>query len=241
MQSSLYVSLSGQLALERRMETLARNLANMNTVGYRADGVTFEAVMAQTGRDSVAFATAGETFISRRAGGLTKTESPLDVAVDGEAWFAFQTPRGLVYTRDGRMTMDANGELRNVGGHPIVDPAGAPIQLNPTGGAPVVSRDGVISQDGQQAGVIGLFTIAPEAKLSRFENSGVVPDRRAEPVVDFARNGVVQGFVEGSNVNPVLEMSRLIMVTRAFESATAAVNEAAQAQQEATRTLGDPR
>ncbi len=241
MQSSLYVALSGQVALERRMETLARNVANMNTAGYRADEITFEAVLAQTGRDPVAFASAGQSYISRRPGGMTKTDGALDLAIDGEAWFGFQTPRGIVYTRDGRLTMDVNGELRTVGGHPVIDAGGAPIQINPAGGKPVVSRDGAISQDGQQTGTLGLFTIAKDAKLSRFENSGVIPDRRADPVIDFSRTGVVQGFLEGSNVNPVMEMAKLMMVTRAFESATAAVNEAAQTQQEATRTLGDPR
>ncbi len=241
MQSSLYVSLSGQVALERRMQTLARNVANMNTVGYRADEVTFEAVLAQAGRDPIAFASAGETFISRRTGGLTKTDGPLDLAVDGEAWFSFQTPKGVVYTRDGRMTMDANGELRTVAGHPVLDAGGAPVQLNANGGPPVIARDGTITQGDQQAGVLGLFLIPADAKLSRFENSGVIPDKRVEAVADFSRNGVVQGFVEGANVNPVMEMAKLVMVTRAFESAASAVEEASRAQQDAIRTLGDPR
>lgn len=241
MQTSLYVALSGQVALERRMETLARNVANMNTAGYRADEVTFESIMAQAGRETVAYASSGQTHISRRPGGLTKTEGPLDLAVDGEAWFSFQGPRGQVYTRDGRFTMNANGELRTMAGHPVLDPGGAPIQLNPDGGAPVVGRDGVITQGGQQAGVVGLFTIPDGARLTRHDNSGVIPDQRAQAVVDFSRNGVVQGFVEGANINPVMEMAKLVMVTRTFEAATAAVNEAAQAQQEATRTLGDPR
>jgi len=241
MQSSLYVALSGQVALEKRMQTLARNVANMSTAGYRADEITFEAVLAQAGRDPVAFASAGETYISRQPGGLTKTDSPLDLAVDGQGWFAFQTPGGVAYTRDGRMTMDGQGNLRTVAGYQVLDAGGAPLQLNPAGGPPVVTRDGAVSQGGQQAGIVGLFSIPQDAKLSRFENSGVIPDRRAEPVNDFSRNGVVQGFVEGANVNPVMEMAKLVMVTRAFESASSAVDEAARAQLEATRTLGDPR
>ncbi len=85
MQSGLYVALSGQVALERRLQTIAANVANMNTVGYRADGVSFEAQMAKAGDSVVAFAGSGTDFISRQSGGITKTGNPLDVAVQGSA------------------------------------------------------------------------------------------------------------------------------------------------------------
>lgn len=239
MQPSIYVALSGQVALERRMETIARNVANMNTVGYRADEVTFEQLLSSAGKDPVSFASAGETFVSRKAGGLQQTGNLLDFAVDGDAYFAFEGPNGPVYTRDGRFSMNENGELVTVAGYRVLDAGLAPIQLDPDGGPPVAARDGMLEQNGVQVGALGLFAIPEAARLARFENAGLVPDIPAEPVLDFTGNGVAQGYTEGANVNPVLEMTRLIMVSRAFEGVSSTIEEAERAQSSAIRTLGE--
>jgi flagellar basal-body rod protein FlgF len=241
MQATMYVALSGQIALERRMETIARNVANISTAGYRADEVKFETVLSQAGKDKVAFATAGETFISRQAGGLTHTNNMLDFAIDGDAWFAIQGENGPAYTRDGRMSIDVLGGLRTIAGLPVLDAGLAPIQLDPAGGQALVSRDGMITQDGEQIAGIGLFRIDNAAKLTRHGNSAVVPNIPAEAVIDFTKTGVVQGYVEGSNVNPMWEMTRLISVSRAFQSASTAISDAERTQQDAIRTLGDTR
>lgn len=238
MQSSIYVALSGQVALERRMETIARNVANMSTVGYRADEVTFEQLLSTAGKDSVAFASAGETHVSRKAGALQQTGNQLDFAVDGEAFFAFEGPRGPVYTRDGRFTVDVNGELRTTAGYRVLDAGLAPIQLDPAGGPPVASRDGMLEQGGVQVGALGLFAIPEGARLGRFENAGVVPDLPAEPVLDFVGNGVAQGYTEAANVNPVLEMTRLVMVSRAFDAVSKTIEQSERTQSAAIRTLG---
>jgi len=241
MQAPLYVALSGQIALERRMETIARNVANVSTAGYRADEVKFETILSQAGKDKVAFATAGETYISRAAGELTHTNNMLDFAVDGDAWFAIQGENGPAYTRDGRMSIDVLGGLRTIAGLPVLDAGLAPIQLDPAGGQALVSRDGMITQDGEQIAAIGLFRIDDEAKLTRHGNSGVVPSIPAEAVIDFTTTGVVQGYVEGSNVNPMWEMTKLISVSRAFQSASTAIADTDRMQQDAIRTLGDTR
>ena len=86
-----------------------------------------------------------------------------------------------------------------------------------TAAPPRIGRDGTMTQGNRQVGAIGLFTIDNQAKLTRYENSGVIPDRAATPVVDFTRTGMQQGFIENANVNPVMEMTRLINITRAFE------------------------
>jgi flagellar basal-body rod protein FlgF len=85
-------------------------------------------------------------------------------------------------------------------------------------GPPVIGGDGMITQGAQQVGALGLFQIDPSAKFTRYENSGVIPDKPATPILDFNTNGIVQGHVEGSNVNPILEMAKLITIERAFES-----------------------
>jgi flagellar basal-body rod protein FlgF len=239
MQPSLYVSLSGQMSLMRRLETLAHNVANVNTAGFRAEEIKFEQLISPKTDSPTAFVTAQETYINRQSGEVTRTENPLDVAVTGDAWLAFQGPNGPVYTRDGRMTMTAEGELRTINGYPILDVGGAPVQINPNGGPPKIASDGTMTQGQNRVGVLGLFTIPDQAKLIRFENSGVVPDMAAEPALDFQKTSVLQGFMEQANVNPVSEISRLIQIQRSFDSISNAMSQTEQVLSSAVKTLGE--
>jgi flagellar basal-body rod protein FlgF len=236
---ALYVALSAQVALEAKLDTIAQNVANLATAGYRADEIKFDAVMSKTAADSVAFASAGDTTISRKSGPLTRTDNQLDVAVQGDGWFALSTPAGTVYTRDGRMQLLETGDLVSLGGYRVLDAGLAPIQLDPAAGPPIIARDGMITQGGQHLGAIGLFRISGTAKLSRFENSGVIPNSGASAILDFTDNGMVQGFVEGSNVDPVSEMTKLIMVSRAFESASNMIETSESSLSDSIKTLGD--
>lgn len=238
MQSSLYVALSGQVALQRRLDTIANNIANMNTGGYRAEEVSFSTVFANTGATRTAFASSGEDYISRACGELTTTGNPLDIAVQGEGWFALRTPAGIAYTRDGRLHMDAGGALLSVNNYPILDAGGAAILLDPSAGAPTISQDGMISQSGRQLGAVGLFSLDSSANLSRYDNSAVLSDQPGTPVLDFTNNGVLQGATEGANVNPVMEMSKMIDVSRAFDSAGTAIQSSESSLLDAIKTLG---
>jgi flagellar basal-body rod protein FlgF len=238
MQDSLYVSLSAQIALERRLDTIADNVANASTVGFRATGVKFEDVVTGSGQKAVSFASAGNTYLSSAHGSLTETGNPFDFAIQGDAWFGIETPAGTVMTRDGRFSMNENGELRSIEGYPVLDAGGAPIQLDPRGGPPRAGADGSLRQGDQLVGAIGLFDFDPGRNFVRYGNSGIVPPREPEPVTDRADIGVAQGFVEESNVNPVLEMTRLITVQRAFENTAALMRQTASSSDEAIKTLG---
>jgi flagellar basal-body rod protein FlgF len=238
MSSSLYVSLSAQVALERRLNTVAHNIANMNTAGFRTEEVKFETLLSRAAKEDVAFSSAGETFISRRTGPVTHTGNPLDVAVDGDGWLAIATPSGTAYTRDGRLRLTEAGELQSAAGYPVLDPGGSAILLDPAGGEVRISSDGMITQGTLQVAAIGLFLLPEDADLTRFENSAVIPSEPAVPVEDLTASGVRQGYVEGANVNPVMEMTKLIILQRTFESAAAAIQETEAAEQEAIRTLG---
>jgi flagellar basal-body rod protein FlgF len=238
MQSGLYVGVSGQIAMRQRLETLAHNVANLNTPGFRSEEVKFESLIAQAGQNQISFASTGDTFMSRRAGPLTKTDNRLDVAIAGDAWLSFNGPEGRAYTRDGRLQMGVNGVLTTLDGQTIVDGGGGPLTLDPQGPTPSITRDGMITQGDRQVGALGLFTIPADAKITRISGSAVLSDRPAQPVLEFTRNGVVQGYLEGSNVNPILEMARLIAVQRLFESMTSA-NETSEATlTDAIKTLG---
>jgi flagellar basal-body rod protein FlgF len=161
-----------------------------------------------------------------------------DVAVEGDAWLGIQTPAGTVYTRDGRMRLSPTGELQTLSGYPVLDAGGTGMLLDPNAGPPRIGRDGTITQANRQVGAIGLFNIDSKANLRRYENSGVIPDRAATPVLDFSRTGMQQGFIENANVNAVMEMSRLINVTRAFEMVSASLAASEASLQEAIRQLG---
>ncbi|PVB62708.1 flagellar basal-body rod protein FlgF [Labrenzia sp. 011] len=240
MQSALYVALSAQVALSNRLETVARNVANMNTAGYRADEVKFAELVSKAGQDKVSFSTGGETYISRQVGSLNKTDNPLDLAIEGDGWFAIRDINGTVsYTRDGRLQITQDGTLQTLTGQVILGTGGQPIVVDPEAGEPLITQSGEISQgDAGIVGQVGLFRIPEEAKLTRRDNSAVIPDIPAVPVLLFDQHGIRQGFVEGANINPVREMTKMIMITRDFEGTSKLVDMSDESQQKAIRELG---
>ncbi len=238
MQDSLYVALSSQVAMERRLATIADNVANASTVGFRATGIRFEDLVSGTGDKAVSFASEGETYLSTKVGALRETGNPFDFAVQGDAWFGIETPAGTVMTRDGRFTMREDGLLVTIEGHPVLDAGGAPIQLDPQNGSPEAGADGTLRQGGNAVGAIGLYDFEPGVSFVRFGNSGIVPALPPEAIVDRNDAGVAQGFLEESNVNPVLEMSRLIMVQRSFENVAASIRASEQTLGDAIAALG---
>ncbi len=238
MQSGLYVTLSAQVALDRRLTTIAANIANQSTPGYRAEEIEFKSLISKADSNPVAFVSQGESFISRRPGVPIKTDNPLDVAVQGQGWIALQTPDGTVYTKDGRMRMEQSGALVSVDGYPVLDAGNSAILLEPDSGPPTIAQDGMITQKGHQIGAVGIFSLDDDAKLKRYNNSGVMTDKPATAELDFANNGLSQGFIEGANINPVMEMAKLIQVSRAFESISSATQGSESSLKDAIKTLG---
>ncbi len=238
MRGNLYVELSGEVALEKRLDTVATNLANVNTGGYRAQGVSFASVLSKAGERPAAFVETGAEYISRAQGAAQQTGSPFDVAIQGDSWFAIKTPAGTAYTRDGRFQMSQSGELQTLNGYPVLDAGGASMLLSADGGAPKIAPDAMITQNGNQVGAIGLFSLPESATLTRYDNSAVLSSQAGTPVLDFSTNTVAQGFAEGSNVNPVLEITRMIQIQRAFDGLLNLQQTAESSQQDAIKTLG---
>ncbi|MBW8283155.1 MAG: flagellar basal-body rod protein FlgF [Rhizobium sp.] len=241
MQSGLYVSLSSQMALERRLTTIADNMANLNTVGFRSTEVKFDEVLSKTQNDinaKIAFVNQGNDYLSTKNGELAQTGNALDFAIKGDAWFALDTPTGQVLTRDGRFTMKETGELVSVRGYPVLDAGGAPIQLNRAGGVPAVGADGKIIQDDRQVATIGLFTADVSKGFVRYDNSGVSTVDEPQPVVDNPEVSIMQGYLENSNVNGIGEMTQLIQVNRAFESISSLMRDSETSLSDAIKVLG---
>ena len=238
MATGSFVALSGQLALDARLSTLANNIANARTVGYRASGVNFNPLVSSTESFDTVFASTGKNHVELNAGGFTKTGNPLDVAVHGEGFLGYAGPTGTYYSKDGRLSMTDAGELVNVLGHPVQDVGGSPITVDPGGGAVTISQDGGVFQLGQRVGQLGIFGVDLRAGFTRAEGSGLIPVTPAEQLTDYAENGIVQGFVEEANVNPVTEMVKLIQVTRAFEAASTYADKMLESEMDAIKTLG---
>lgn len=239
MEVSSYVGLSGLIALERRLATVANNVANAGTPGYRAEAVSFATVVSRTKPFDTAFAVEGGPRVDPQSGAFTKTGNPLDVAVHGNGFLAIQTPQGIAYTRDGRLAMLPTGELvTSAAGYPVLDSSGSPLALNAGGGTVTIGRDGMMRQDGQELGAIGLFAVDLSKGYSRTENAAFYVPGQPAAIDDFNRNGVVQGFIEQSNVNPVLEMTRLISVQRAFEAVNASMEQRDNAMRDTIQALG---
>lgn len=241
MQSSIFVSTAAQRVAQTQLVTIANNIANANTVGFRAESVDFKSLVSKAGSEPVHFPTVSKIHSSDTQGTLTETGNPLDVALSGEGWFAIQTPAGTAYTRDGRMVMSPFGELRSVNGYPILDAGNAPIQINPNGPTPIVAPDGRITQNGAQIANIGVFELDQSNFTSRYENSSYFSKTPGVPIVAGGRTTVLQGYTEASNVNPMQELAKLIAVTRSFEQASSTIKKADQTIGSAIRTLGSNR
>jgi len=229
------------MALERRLTTIADNMANLNTVGFRSTEVKFDEVLSKTQNDinaKIAFVNQGNDYLSTKNGELAQTGNALDFAIKGDAWFALDTPAGQVLTRDGRFTMKETGELVSVRGYPVLDAGGAPIQLNRAGGPPSVGADGKLMQDDRQVATIGVFTADISKGFIRFENSGVSTVDQPQPVVDNPEISIMQGYLENSNVNGLSEMTQLIQVNRAFESISSLMRDSESSLSNAIKVLG---
>lgn len=241
MQSGMYVSLSAQRALDKRLTTIADNMANVNTVGFRSTEVKFEDIVAKTGNEmnaKVAFVSQGNDYLNTQSGELQESGNPLDFAIKGDAWMALETPAGQVLTRDGRFSLTTTGQLVSVRGYPVLDAGGGQIQLNPNGGEASVAKDGTIFQDGKQIAKLGLFTADVTKGYLRYDNSGVKTTQTPQPIVDDGTVGVMQGYVEQSNVNGISQMTQLIQVSRAFESISNSMSQTESSMSEALKTLG---
>jgi flagellar basal-body rod protein FlgF len=241
MDTSLYVALSSQMSLEKRINTIADNLANMNTVGFRATQVKFDDVMTQSDGTKVNYVSTGQEYLSADNGAITQTGNPLDFAARGNSWFSVSSPMGNAITKDGRFTMLDTGDLVTLDGYPVLDSGGAPIQLNAQGGMPTVGSDGIMYQNGKPAAKLGLFEADIGPDFVRAGNSAIIPGQTPQPVTDSAENGVLQGYVEEANVNGIKQMTDMIDVSRNFDYVTQLIRDNESSLTDAIKQLAGTR
>jgi flagellar basal-body rod protein FlgF len=229
----LYISAAGLRVNQYRMETQSNNLANVATAGFKPDSVVVQSRPAATDRmggggpmvPDLARMGGGvwarQSFTCMRAGPLEPTNQPLDVALDtGPTANGFLTVRGeggAQYTRDGRLAMDSAGRLLTQASRlEVLDDAGSPIRLDPGAGAVHIDRSGVIRQGGQVTGKLGLAGFEhPERLVQEGEGRWMAPPTEAPGEFD---GQVLQGFVEGSAVEPANMLARMIQTQRLYEA-----------------------
>jgi flagellar basal-body rod protein FlgF len=232
-----YVALTRQSGLLKEMQTVANNIANLSTTGFRREGVLFaEAVKAlEAEGGSVAMTEARARWTNDTQGGLVQTNGPLDLAIEGEGFFRVLTPAGERLTRAGAFTRNGEGDVVTLDGHLVLDEGGGPINIPFEAQSINVSADGTLSVDGQPAAQIGLASAPDTTKL--FRETGVLfrYDGEAEPM-DGGR--ILQGFTENSNVNAVSEMARMIEVQRAYEYGQKLMDSEDERIRLVVRTLG---
>jgi flagellar basal-body rod protein FlgF len=241
MDNTMYVALSRQMTLRRELDIVANNIANADTTGFKVEG-TMVRTDPSTGAKmidgpaSLKFVIDDGVTRDFTQGALRQTGGPLDLAIEGQGFFKVQTPAGERYTRDGRFTLSPDGKVTTQAGDPVVGESGE-ITVNPQLGPLSIAADGTVSQAGQRIGTISVFAFDDMSGLSKtgdnlFSNTSNLP-----PQTSTAAQ-VRQGMLESSNVNSILQVTRLIEISRAYESMARTIENSAELSRRSVERLG---
>jgi len=239
MENALLVGLSAQMALRRNMEIIANNLANASTSGFKREAPVFEELLVPVEDDAaamreVSFVRDWGVLRDMTAGPLLQTGSSLDVALEGDGFFVVRTAAGERYTRDGHLKLDAQGRLITADGDPILSDGGE-ITIPPGQSDIKIARDGTVST---LEGQVGKFRVVklPTGSLTKEGKNLYNADAPPTPAENTR---VLQGMIERSNVEPVVEMTQMIEVLRAYQHSTEALNATDDMIRRATQRLGE--
>lgn len=220
METTLIVALSRQGALRRQMDVVANNLANMNTNAFKAEQMMFTDHVVRSGTpgsaEPIAFVRDVATVRDHAQGRTEVTGNPLDVAIQGDGFFAVEDPAGgELYGRNGRFRLDETGRLVTAEGAAVLTRAGTPVFLTEADTRIAIARDGTVSSENGELGQLRIVDFAKPAALQPMGGGLFAAD---EPAQELARPHLEQGMLERSNVEPILEMEQMIRVQRAYDS-----------------------
>jgi flagellar basal-body rod protein FlgG len=219
MDRGLYIAASGMLAEQTRQDQIANDLANASTPGYKPDRSAQESFGQMLLENRATGQTIGSidlgteiaaTRTDMTAAPLQQTGNPLDVAIDGEGFFAVQTPAGTRFTRDGQLVVDPAGRLATATGFPVLDDAHRPIVVGNANDL-AIAADGSITRSGKTVARIGVVSLSSPVKQGDTLFAGVAGARPAQTAVR-------QGALEGSGVNATTAMVEMITSLRTYES-----------------------
>ena len=223
MIKGIYTAASGMMAETWRTDTIANNLANVSTAGFKRDvtvtkdfhDLVVQRISDGQGQPVIGRMGAGvlvdQNYTVQAAGSVRATDNALDLAIEGRGFFAVQTPAGIRYTRNGAFVENRDGELVTQDGYQVLGRNG-PVQVQ--GNSVVVTPEGRVLIDGEERDQIRVVAFADERLMAKEGNSLFTSGGQVERP---ATGTVRQGFLEMSNVNPVAEMVNLIASYRAYE------------------------
>lgn len=221
MDYGLYTAFLGMRSRQRTLDAQANNIANASTAGYKAERLLYRAVEAETenqpdtNKQTLVAGVLTEASADFSGGAIRETGRPLDVALDGDAFLAIQTPRGVRYARAGNLTLDNSGQLVTHNGDLVIGEQGA-ITIPP--GDVTIGEDGTISSGTQTIDRLKLVRFNnPAAALTKEGDSLFMPTGAEKPQ-EAVNTRVVQGALEGSNINPISEMVAMMQNQREFDS-----------------------
>ena len=233
-----YVTLTRQSGLLKEMQLVANNIANMTTTGFRREGTVFAEVIDRldVAGGTVALTDARIRTTDFSQGALQATNGTYDFAIEGDGFFRIETEDGDALSRAGSFALNPAGELVTPDGRRVLDAAGAPLFFPADARSIAVSTDGTVSVDGQPLGQLGLVTVEDKTSLTRRSQNLFETDQNIIPATDAA---LFQGFVEMSNVNPVLEVARMIEVQRAYEMGASFLQNEDERMRQVVRVIGE--
>ncbi len=245
MELTTYVALSYLSAQQRALDVTAGNLANAGTVGFKAERVLFSDWLGKQpgtdgshGRGPVSFVQDRATWREQAEGSLQHTGNALDLAIGGEGYFTVDTPRGPRLTRAGRFTPQPDGTVTDAQGGALLDTGGQRIRLSPADVSLTVGADGSISSENGAIAKIGVVQPADAAQVRAEGSTELRADTQTAPV---RQPRIVQGALEDSNVQPIIEMTRMMDGLRTFQLTAQMVEQESQRMQNAIDKLTPPR
>ena len=242
MDNALYVGLSRQMTLRRELDIVANNIANADTTGFKVESLMLETAprspaMTQGGPNPVKFVLDSGVARDFTPGFLRKTDAPFDLGIEGMGFFKVTTDEGERYTRDGRFRMDDTGRMTTQGGQAVLDEGGGEITVDPQKGAVTIATDGTVSQGSERIGKVAVVRFDTLSVLEKSGDNLYRNTSNAQPqAAPDAR--VHQGMLESSNVKTVLEITRMMEVTRAYESMAKMMDSNADLSKRSIERLG---
>jgi flagellar basal-body rod protein FlgF len=245
MDNSTYVALSLARAMQRDLDVTANNIANANTAGFKAERIIFSSFLhpdegQEVGRGTNFVVDQG-SYLDQTQGAMTRTDNPLDIAVKGDGFLSYRTPEGVTaYGRDGQLALDRDGYLVTLSGARVLDDGGSAISIPPGAGDIKIGVDGTIASDATGVlGKIGLFDLPDVQSYIRLGNSMLVPPEGRESLARAATaSEIQQGSIELSNVAPITEVTRLMMIQKAYDRAVKMMTNEDDLRKDFLRRLG---
>lgn len=242
MENAQLISLSRQIALQRQMDVVANNMANINTTGFKAENLLFEDYLMPRARDNdfggldhnLHYTEDWSTTHDMTTGSIEQTGNPLDVALSGDGFLSVQTPAGPRYTRNGSLQVDATGTLVDLNGNPVLGQSG-PIQFDAADTDIVITDNGTINTSQGTKGRLAVVEFANPQVLAR-EGNNYFSGPAGTPATGTR---VVQGAIERSNVSGVTTMADMIRVERAYQTLAGIMQRQDELRNTAVQRLGD--